>query len=98
MEMKLKPLHDRVLVRPVEESSRSPGGIVIPDNAKEKPQRGEVLATGPGEALETGQIRSLAVKAGDSVLFGKYAATEVTVDGEELMVLRESDILAIINE
>ena len=96
--MKLKPLHDRVLVRRVEEESRSAGGIVIPDNAKEKPQRGEVLATGPGEALETGQVRALAVQAGDSVLFGKYAGSEVTLDGEDLVVLRESDILAIIND
>jgi chaperonin GroES len=97
-EMKLKPLHDRVLIRRMDEESRSAGGIVIPDNAKEKPQRGEVLAVGPGEALESGQIRALAVQAGDSVLFGKYGGTEVTVDGEELVVLRESDILAIINE
>lgn len=96
--MKLKPLHDRVLIRRVDEESRSAGGIVIPDNAKEKPQRGEVLAVGPGEPLESGQIRALAVSPGDSVLFGKYAGSEVTVDGEELVVLRESDILAIINE
>ena len=96
--MKLKPLHDRVVVRRVDEESRSAGGIVIPDNAREKPQRGEVVATGPGEPLETGQIRALAVQAGDSVLFGKFAGSEVTVDGEELVVLRESDILAIIND
>ncbi|HEX7036302.1 MAG TPA: co-chaperone GroES [Pseudomonadales bacterium] len=94
--MKLKPLHDRVLIRRVEEESRSAGGIVIPDNAKEKPQRGEVLAVGPGEPLETGQVRALAVKVGDSVLFGKYAGSEVKLDGEELVVLRESDILAVI--
>jgi chaperonin GroES len=94
--MKLKPLHDRVLIRRVEEESRSQGGIVIPDNAKEKPQRGEVLAVGPGEPLETGQVRALAVKKGDSVLFGKYSGSEVTVDGEELVILKESDILAII--
>lgn len=94
--MKLKPLHDRVLIRRVEEESRSQGGIVIPDNAKEKPQRGEVLAVGPGEPLETGQVRALAVKKGDSVLFGKYSGSEVTVDGEELVILKESDILAIV--
>lgn len=94
--MKLKPLHDRVLIRRVDEESRSAGGIVIPDNAKEKPQRGEVLAVGPGEPLETGQVRALAVKVGDSVLFGKYAGSEVKLDGEELVVLRESDILAVI--
>ena len=96
--MKLKPLHDRVLIRRVDEEARSAGGIVIPDNAKEKPQRGEVLATGPGEPLDTGQVRALSVKAGDSVLFGKYSGSEVTLDGEDLVVLRESDILAIINE
>lgn len=95
--MKLKPLHDRVLIRRWDEESRSAGGIVIPDNAKEKPQRGEVLAVGPGEPLETGQIRALSVSPGDSVLFGKYAGSEVNVDGEELVVLKESDILAIIN-
>ncbi len=95
--MKLKPLHDRVLIRRWDEESRSAGGIVIPDNAKEKPQRGEVLAVGPGEPLETGQIRALSVTPGDAVLFGKYAGSEVNVDGEELVVLKESDILAIIN-
>ncbi len=96
--MKLKPLHDRVVVRREDEESRSAGGIVIPDNAKEKPQRGEVLAVGPGEPLQTGQTRVLAVQAGDSVLFGKFAGSEVTVEGEELVVLREADILAIIND
>lgn len=96
--MKLKPLHDRVVIRRLEEDDRSPGGIVIPDKAKEKPQRGEVLATGPGEALESGQVRALAVKAGDRVLFGKFSGSEVTIDGEELVVLKESDILAIIND
>lgn len=96
--MKLKPLHDRVVIRRVDEESRSAGGIVIPDNAKEKPQRGEVLAVGPGEPLETGQVRAMSVGAGDRVLFGKYAGSDVTIDGEELVVLRESDILAIINE
>lgn len=96
--MKLKPLHDRVLIRRVEEGDRSPGGIVIPDNAKDKPQRGEVVAVGPGESLDSGQLRALAVSTGDSVLFGKYAGSEVTIDGEELVVLKESDILAIIND
>ncbi len=96
--MKLKPLHDRVVVRRVDEESRSAGGIVIPDNAKEKPQRGEVVAVGPGEPLDTGQVRALTVQPGESVLFGKFAGSEVTVDGEELVVLRESDILAIIND
>jgi len=96
--MKLKPLHDRVVIRRVEEGDRSPGGIVIPDNAKDKPQRGEVLAVGPGEALDSGQVRALAVSVGDSVLFGKYTGSEVTIEGEELVVLKESDILAIIND
>lgn len=96
--MKLKPLHDRVLIRRVEEGDRSPGGIVIPDNAKDKPQRGEVVAVGPGESLDSGQVRALAVSTGDSVLFGKFAGSEVTIDGEELVVLKESDILAIIND
>ncbi len=96
--MKLKPLHDRVVVRRVDDESRSAGGIVIPDNAREKPQRGQVLAVGPGEPLDTGQIRALAVAAGDSVLFGKFAGSEVTLDGEELVILRESDVLAIIND
>ncbi|MEQ8860681.1 MAG: co-chaperone GroES [Pseudomonadales bacterium] len=96
--MKLKPLHDRVLIRPVEEDDRSPGGIVIPDKAKEKPQRGEVLATGPGEAVNDGKVRALAVKAGDRVLYGKYGGSEVTIDGEKLVVLKESDILAIVND
>ena len=96
--MKLKPLHDRVLVRRVDEPERSAGGIVIPDSAQEKPHRGAVLAVGAGELFDTGQLRALAVKAGDSVLFGKYAGSEVTIDGEELVVLRESDVLAIINE
>lgn len=96
--MKLKPLHDRVLIRPLEEDDRSPGGIVIPDKAKEKPQRGEVLACGPGEAVDGGRIRALSVKAGDRVLYGKYAGSEVTIDGEELVVLKESDILATIND
>jgi chaperonin GroES len=95
-EMKLRPLHDRVIVKRVEEEKLSAGGIVIPDNAAEKPIRGEVLAVGNGKVLDNGEQRGLDVKAGDTVLFGKYAGTEVKVDGDELLVMREDDIMAII--
>jgi chaperonin GroES len=95
-EMKLRPLHDRVIVRRVEEEKMSSGGIVIPDNAAEKPIRGEVLAVGNGKILDTGEQRPLDVKTGDKVLFGKYSGTEVKVDDEELLVMREDDIMAII--
>lgn len=95
--MKLKPLHDRIVIRRVADEDRSPGGIVIPDQARDKPQRGEVLAVGPGEPLDTGQVRAPAVETGDVVLFGKFAGSEVNLDGEELVVLKESDVLAIIN-
>jgi chaperonin GroES len=94
--MKLRPLHDRVIVRRKEEERTSPGGIVIPDTAAEKPIRGEILAAGNGKLLENGEVRPLDVKVGDSVLFGKYAGTEVKVDGEELLVMREDDIMAVI--
>ena len=94
--MKLRPLHDRVIVKRVEEEKVSAGGIVIPDNAAEKPIRGEVLAVGNGKVLENGEQRGLDVKKGDTVLFGKYSGTEVKVDGEELLVMREDDIMAII--
>jgi chaperonin GroES len=94
--MKLRPLHDRVIVRRVEEEKMSAGGIVIPDNAAEKPVRGEVLAVGNGKVADSGDVRALDVKAGDKVLFGKYAGTEVKVDGEELLVMREDDIMAVI--
>jgi chaperonin GroES len=95
-EMKLRPLHDRVIVKRVEEEKLSAGGIVIPDNVAEKPIRGEVLAVGNGKVLDSGDQRGLDVKAGDTVLFGKYAGTEVKVDGEELLVMREDDIMAVI--
>jgi chaperonin GroES len=95
-EMKLRPLHDRVIVRRVEEEKMSSGGIVIPDNAAEKPIRGEVLAVGNGKVLDNGEQRGLDVKVGDNVLFGKYSGTEVKVDDEELLVMREDDIMAII--
>lgn len=94
--MNLRPLHDRVIVRRLEEETTSAGGIVIPDNAKEKPSRGEVLAVGNGKQLDSGEVRAVDVKVGDKVLFGKYAGTEVKADGEELLVLREDDIMAVI--
>lgn len=94
--MKLRPLHDRVIVRRTEEERTSPGGIVIPDSAAEKPIRGEVIAVGNGKILDSGEQRSLDVKAGDKVLFGKYSGTEVKADGEELLVMREDDIMAVI--
>ena len=94
--MNLRPLHDRVIVKRVEEERTSPGGIVIPDSATEKPIRGEVLAVGNGKILEDGSKRELDVKVGDKVLFGKYSGTEVKVGGEELLVMREDDIMAVI--
>lgn len=94
--MKIRPLHDRVIIKRKEEERTSPGGIVIPDSATEKPIKGEVVAVGHGKILENGDVRSLDVKVGDSVLFGKYSGTEVKVDGEELLVMREEDIMAVI--
>ncbi len=94
--MKLRPLHDRVIVKRMEEERMSAGGIVIPDSATEKPIRGEVLAVGNGKILENGDKRALDINVGDTVLFGKYSGTEVKVDGEELLVMREEDIMAVI--
>jgi chaperonin GroES len=94
--MKIRPLHDRVVVRRLEEERKSAGGIVIPDTAKEKPIQGEVLAAGKGKILENGQVRPLDVKVGDKVLFGKYSGTEVKVGDEELLVLREEDIMGVV--
>ncbi len=94
--MKIRPLHDRVVIRRTEEERTSPGGIVIPDAAAEKPIKGEVLAVGNGKLLENGDIRPLDLKVGDQVLFGKYSGTEVKVDGEEVLVMREDDIMAVI--
>jgi chaperonin GroES len=94
--MKLKPLEDRVVIKPAEPDEKMQGGIIIPDTAKEKPQRGEVVAIGPGKASESGQIVKMTVKVGDVVLYGKYSGTEVTVKGEDYLIVRESDILAII--
>ena len=94
--MKIRPLHDRVMVRRVEEDERSAGGIIIPDTAKEKPMQGKVVAAGVGGRDENGKIVKLDVKKGDKILFGKWSGTEVTVDGEELLIMKESDIMGII--
>ena len=94
--MKIRPLHDRVIIRRMEEEKTSPGGIVIPDSAAEKPVKGEVLAVGNGKIMENGEQRALDVKVGDTVLFGKYSGTEVKTDGEELVVMREDDIMGVI--
>jgi chaperonin GroES len=94
--MHFRPLHDRVVVRRLEEEERTKGGIIIPDTAKEKPQQGEVIAVGPGARDEKGQIQPLDVKAGDRVLFGKWSGTEVKIDGEELLIMKESDIMGVL--
>lgn len=95
MGLKIRPLHDRIIVERLEEERTSPGGIVIPDTAKEKPVRGKVVAIGTGKLLDNGEIRKLDVKVGDKILFGKYSGTEVTVDSQELLVMREDDIMAV---
>ena len=94
--MKIRPLHDRVVVRRVDDERTTPGGIVIPDSATEKPMQGEVLAVGNGKMLDNGEQRALDVKVGDKVLFGKYSGTEVKVDGEEVLMMREDDIMGVI--
>ncbi len=94
--MQFRPLHDRVLVRRLEEDERTSGGIIIPDTAKEKPMQGEVLAVGPGARGEDGKLQALDVKPGDRVLFGKWSGTEVKMEGEELLIMKESDIMGII--
>ncbi len=93
--MKLRPLHDRVIVKRMEEETTSPGGIVIPDSAAEKPSRGEIVAAGNGKVLDSGEVRALDVKKGDTILFGKYSGTEVKVDGDDYLVMREDDIMAV---
>ena len=93
--MKIRPLHDRVIVKRVEEEKTTPGGIVIPDSAAEKPIKGEVVAVGNGKILDNGEQRKLDLKVGDRVLFGKYSGTEVKVDGQELLVMREEDVMAV---
>ncbi len=94
--MKIRPLHDRVIVKRLEEDRTSPGGIVIPDTAAEKPVQGKIVAVGKGKILEDGNVRPLDVKVGDKILFGKYSGTEVKIDGEELLVMREEDVMAVI--
>ena len=94
--MKIRPLHDRVIVKRMEEERTSPGGIVIPDSATEKPIKGKVVAVGNGKILESGEVRKLDLKKGDTVLFGKYSGTEVKVDGEELLVMKEDDVMAVL--
>ena len=96
--MNIRPLHDRVVVKRMEEERTSPGGIVIPDTATEKPIKGEVLGVGNGKITDSGEVRALDVKVGDKVLFGKYSGTEIKMDGEELLVMREDDIMAIIED
>ena len=96
--MKLRPLHDRVVVRRIEGEEKTKGGIIIPDTAKEKPQEGEVVAVGPGGRDEAGKLIPIDVKPGNRVLFGKWSGTEVKIDGEELLIMKESDIMAIIEE
>jgi chaperonin GroES len=94
--MKFRPLHDRVVVRRVDAEEKTAGGIIIPDTAKEKPQQGEVIAVGPGKRDETGKLLPLDVKAGDQILFGKWSGTEVKVDGEDLLIMKEDDIMGVV--
>ena len=94
--MKFRPLHDRVVVRRIDAEEKSKGGIIIPDTAKEKPQEGEVIAVGPGARDESGKIVALDVKSGDRVLFGKWSGTEVRIDGEDLLIMKESDIMGVV--
>ena len=96
--MNFRPLHDRVVIRRIESNDRTPGGIIIPDTAKEKPQEGEVIAVGPGARDENGQIQALDVKVGDRILFGKWSGTEVRIDGEDLLIMKESDIMGVIEQ
>jgi chaperonin GroES len=96
--MKFRPLHDRVVVRRITAEEKTAGGIIIPDTAKEKPMEGEVIAAGPGARNDQGQIVALDVKAGDRILFGKWSGTEVKIDGEELLIMKESDIMGIIEQ
>ena len=97
MVMKIKPLHDRVLVRRVDEETKSRGGIIIPDTAQEKPSKGKVLATGPGARGADGRIQPLEVKKGNTIMFGKWSGSEIQVDGEEMLIMKESDIMGIVD-
>jgi len=94
--MSFRPLHDRILVRRVESEEKTKGGIIIPDTAKEKPQEGEVIAVGPGARNDAGQLQALDVKAGDRILFGKWSGTEIKINGEDLLIMKESDVMGII--
>lgn len=94
--MSFRPLHDRVLVRRLDQEEKTKGGIIIPDTAKEKPQEGEILAVGPGVRAESGKVHPLDVKVGDRILFGKWAGTEIKIDGQDLLVFKESDIIGVI--
>ena len=96
--MKFRPLHDRVVVRRVESEAKSAGGIIIPDTAKEKPQEGEIIAVGPGARDETGKLIPLDVKTGDRILFGKWSGTEVKIDGEDLLIMKESDVMGVVEQ
>ena len=96
--MKFRPLHDRVVVKRIDADEKTTGGIIIPDTAKEKPQEGEIIAAGPGARDESGKLVPLDVKAGDRILFGKWSGTEVKIDGEELLIMKESDVMGIIDE
>ena len=95
--MKIKPLQDRVIVERLEEETKTAGGIIIPDSAKEKPQQGKILAVGPGKVMENGTKLEMSVKKGDTVLFGKYSGSEVKIDGKEVLIMREDDILGVID-
>ncbi|MBX5152170.1 MULTISPECIES: co-chaperone GroES [Rhizobium] len=94
--MSFRPLHDRILVRRVDSEEKTKGGIIIPDTAKEKPQEGEVIAVGPGARNDAGQIQALDVKVGDRILFGKWSGTEIKIDGEDLLIMKESDVMGVI--
>ncbi len=96
--MQFRPLHDRVVVRRIDAEEKTKGGIIIPDTAKEKPQEGEVIAVGPGARDESGKVQALDVKSGDRILFGKWSGTEVKIDGEELLIMKESDIMGVIQQ
>src|SRR3712207_760710 len=96
--MKFRPLHDRIVVRRIDAEEKTAGGIIIPDTAKEKPQQGDVIAVGPGARNEQGQLVPLDVKAGDTVLFGKWSGTEVKIDGEDLLIMKESDIMGVLEQ
>jgi chaperonin GroES len=96
--MKIRPLHDRIVVKRIEEEDTAPGGIIIPDTAKEKPQKGEVVAVGQGKRLEDGKLIPLDVKAGDRILFGKYSGSEIKLEGEELLIIREDEVLGVIED